>query len=99
MLVNCTGLTGAGQAASGAGAKNMRELVAQMRDIGAVDAALMDDRASILALDTAVLVPTQRDILREMTREREEEGEESRISVYALTAVGVCVGIVDHPQR
>jgi aspartate-semialdehyde dehydrogenase len=34
------------QAASGAGAKNMRELVAQMRTIGNASAALLDDPAS-----------------------------------------------------
>lgn len=43
------------QAASGAGAKNMRELVAQMGVIHAsVDPKLMDDRASILELDKSV---------------------------------------------
>lgn len=42
------------QAASGAGAKNMRELVRQMKAIGAVDPAVLDDRADILALDRAV---------------------------------------------
>ena len=42
------------QAASGAGAKNMRELVRQMQTIGAVDPAILDDRADILALDRAV---------------------------------------------
>jgi aspartate-semialdehyde dehydrogenase len=43
------------QAASGAGAKNMRELVEQMRAVGASCAPLLDDPAtSILALDRAV---------------------------------------------
>eukprot|EP00283_Hemiselmis_rufescens_P009767 CAMPEP_0173419184 /NCGR_PEP_ID=MMETSP1357-20121228/1117_1 /TAXON_ID=77926 /ORGANISM="Hemiselmis rufescens, Strain PCC563" /LENGTH=386 /DNA_ID=CAMNT_0014381787 /DNA_START=6 /DNA_END=1166 /DNA_ORIENTATION=+ len=43
------------QAASGAGAKNMRELVAQMGSIAqSVDSKLMDDRASILDLDRSV---------------------------------------------
>jgi aspartate-semialdehyde dehydrogenase len=43
------------QAASGAGAKNMRELVAQMRTLGGVSASLIDDPASsILELDRAV---------------------------------------------
>ena len=44
------------QAASGAGAKNMRELVAQMHFIGQRAAALLDDPAtSILELDRTVL--------------------------------------------
>jgi len=43
------------QAASGAGAKNMRELVAQMRLVGAAAAPLLDDPASaILDLDRRV---------------------------------------------
>jgi aspartate-semialdehyde dehydrogenase len=43
------------QAASGGGAKHMRELVAQMGAIhGSVDPKLMDDRASILQLDKSV---------------------------------------------
>jgi aspartate-semialdehyde dehydrogenase len=43
------------QAASGAGAKNMRELVAQMRALGANAGALLDDPASaILELDRNV---------------------------------------------
>ncbi len=42
------------QAASGAGAKNMRELVRQMKVIGNVDPAILDDKADILALDRAV---------------------------------------------
>ncbi len=43
------------QAASGAGAKNMRELVAQMRTLGQVSSSLIDDPASsILELDRAV---------------------------------------------
>lgn len=42
------------QAASGAGAKNMRELVRQMKAIGGVDPAILDDTADILALDRAV---------------------------------------------
>ncbi|HNX95301.1 MAG TPA: aspartate-semialdehyde dehydrogenase [Holophaga sp.] len=42
------------QAASGAGAKNMRELVRQMGAIGAIDPALQDDRGAILELDRTV---------------------------------------------
>ncbi len=42
------------QAASGAGAKNMRELVRQMAAIGAIDSALKDDKGAILELDRAV---------------------------------------------
>jgi aspartate-semialdehyde dehydrogenase len=42
------------QAASGAGAKNMRELVRQMKAIGGVDPAILSDRADILDLDQAV---------------------------------------------
>lgn len=42
------------QAASGAGAKNMRELVRQMQAIGGVAPALLEDRTDILALDRAV---------------------------------------------
>jgi len=42
------------QAASGAGAKNMRELVRQMKAAGAVDPAILEDRADILDLDRAV---------------------------------------------
>lgn len=42
------------QAASGAGAKNMRELVRQMAAIGAIDPALQDDKGAILELDRAV---------------------------------------------
>jgi aspartate-semialdehyde dehydrogenase len=42
------------QAASGAGAKNMRELVRQMAAIGAIDSALQDDKGAILELDRAV---------------------------------------------
>nr|WP_320133996.1 aspartate-semialdehyde dehydrogenase [uncultured Holophaga sp.] len=42
------------QAASGAGARNMRELVRQMKAIGAVDPSLLDDRSAILDLDRAV---------------------------------------------
>jgi len=42
------------QAASGAGAKNMRELVRQMRTLGAVDPALLEDQGPILDLDRAV---------------------------------------------
>ncbi|WP_005034132.1 aspartate-semialdehyde dehydrogenase [Holophaga foetida] len=42
------------QAASGAGARNMRELVRQMKAIGSVDAALLDDRSAILELDRTV---------------------------------------------
>lgn len=42
------------QAASGAGAKNMRELVRQMKAAGTVDPAILDDRADILDLDHAV---------------------------------------------
>ena len=42
------------QAASGAGAKNMRELVRQMKAAGAVDPAILEDRADILELDRAV---------------------------------------------
>ena len=42
------------QAASGAGARNMRELVRQMKAAGAVDPAILEDRADILDLDRAV---------------------------------------------
>ena len=42
------------QAASGAGAKHMRELVRQMRTIGAIDPVLQSDTAAILDLDNAV---------------------------------------------
>jgi aspartate-semialdehyde dehydrogenase len=42
------------QAASGAGAKNMRELVRQMAAVGAIDPALQDDKGAILDLDNAV---------------------------------------------
>jgi len=42
------------QAASGAGAKNMRELVKQMRTIGNVPDKLIEDDASILELDSVV---------------------------------------------
>ncbi len=42
------------QAASGAGAKNMRELVRQMAAIGAIDPVLLDDKGAILELDQAV---------------------------------------------
>ena len=42
------------QAASGAGAKQMRELVRQMKVIGSVEPAILDDKADILALDRAV---------------------------------------------
>ena len=42
------------QAASGAGAKNMRELVRQMAAIGAIDSTLQDDKGAILQLDRAV---------------------------------------------
>jgi aspartate-semialdehyde dehydrogenase len=42
------------QAASGAGARNMRELVRQMRAIGEVDACLLEDDLAILDLDRAV---------------------------------------------
>ena len=42
------------QAASGAGAKNMRELVRQMKAAGAVAPAILEDRANILDLDRAV---------------------------------------------
>jgi aspartate-semialdehyde dehydrogenase len=42
------------QAASGAGARNMRELVRQMRAIGSVDAALLEEQGPILDLDRAV---------------------------------------------
>jgi aspartate-semialdehyde dehydrogenase len=43
------------QAASGAGAQNMRELVKQMKALGAVDPALLEDDAAILDLDRAVM--------------------------------------------
>jgi aspartate-semialdehyde dehydrogenase len=50
------------QAASGAGAKNMRELVAQMRRIGDAARPLLDDPASaILDLDRRVLAVLQQD--------------------------------------
>ncbi len=42
------------QAASGAGAKNMRELVAQMKTIGDAAGSLLDPAASILELDRKV---------------------------------------------
>jgi aspartate-semialdehyde dehydrogenase len=42
------------QAASGAGAQNMRELVKQMKALGGVDPALLEDDAAILDLDRAV---------------------------------------------
>jgi len=42
------------QAASGAGARHMRELVRQMKAVGAVDPSILEDRADILALDRAV---------------------------------------------
>jgi aspartate-semialdehyde dehydrogenase len=42
------------QAASGAGARNMRELVRQMRAIGAVAPDLLEDQGPILDLDRAV---------------------------------------------
>lgn len=42
------------QAASGAGARNMRELVRQMRAVGAVDPGLLEDDLAILDLDRAV---------------------------------------------
>ncbi len=42
------------QAASGAGARNMRELVRQMAAIGAIDPALQSDGGAILELDRAV---------------------------------------------
>ncbi len=42
------------QAASGAGAKHMRELVRQMQTIGAIDPVLQSDTAAILDLDRAV---------------------------------------------
>jgi aspartate-semialdehyde dehydrogenase len=42
------------QAASGAGAKNMRELVRQMAQVGAIDAKLQSDDSAILDLDNAV---------------------------------------------
>jgi aspartate-semialdehyde dehydrogenase len=48
------------QAASGAGAKNMRELVAQMRQVGDAARPLLDDPASaILELDRRVLATLQ----------------------------------------
>ncbi|EKX48130.1 hypothetical protein GUITHDRAFT_106207 [Guillardia theta CCMP2712] len=49
------------QAASGAGAKNMRELVLQMEKLGAVDPALKNDRANILDLDRAITKVYQED--------------------------------------
>ena len=49
------------QAASGAGAKNMRELVAQMRELGASCGSLLDDPASsILDIDRAVTATLHR---------------------------------------
>jgi aspartate-semialdehyde dehydrogenase len=49
------------QAASGAGAKNMRELVAQMRALGASCGSLLDDPASsILDIDRAVTATLHR---------------------------------------
>jgi aspartate-semialdehyde dehydrogenase len=42
------------QAASGAGARNMRELVRQMRTIGAVPPGLLEEQGPILDLDRAV---------------------------------------------
>jgi len=42
------------QAASGAGARNMRELVRQMRTIGSVDEVLLEEQGPILDLDRAV---------------------------------------------
>jgi aspartate-semialdehyde dehydrogenase len=42
------------QAASGAGAKNMRELVRQMRAVGQVAPGLLEDQGPILDLDRAV---------------------------------------------
>ena len=42
------------QAASGAGARNMRELVRQMRAIGNVDPGLLEEQGPILDLDRAV---------------------------------------------
>ncbi|MDR3672544.1 MAG: aspartate-semialdehyde dehydrogenase [Holophaga sp.] len=42
------------QAASGAGARNMRELVKQMRAIGDVEPALLEEQGPILDLDQAV---------------------------------------------
>ncbi len=42
------------QAASGAGAKNMRELVKQMRAIGNVDASMLESDSAILDLDRKV---------------------------------------------
>jgi len=49
------------QAASGAGAKNMRELVAQMRALGASCGSLLDDPASsILDIDRAVTTTLHR---------------------------------------
>jgi aspartate-semialdehyde dehydrogenase len=47
------------QAASGAGAKNMRELVRQMRAIGGVDACLLEEQGPILELDRAVSATLQ----------------------------------------
>jgi aspartate-semialdehyde dehydrogenase len=64
MLMGLGGLFAAGwvewmtsmtyQAASGAGAKNMRELVRQMAAVGAIDPKLQDDKGAILDLDRAV---------------------------------------------
>jgi len=42
------------QAASGAGAQNMRELVRQMRALGGVEPALLEDDSAILELDRTV---------------------------------------------
>lgn len=42
------------QAASGAGAKNMRELVRQMAAVGTIDPTLQDDSGAVLDLDNAV---------------------------------------------
>ena len=42
------------QAASGAGARNMRELVRQMRAVGDVEAGLLEEQGPILDLDRAV---------------------------------------------
>ena len=74
------------QAASGAGARNMRELVAQMRAIGDDAAALLDDPASsALEIDRQVRASLDGEVRQKIhaVGNREEPRDERRRGHYA----------------
>jgi len=74
------------QAASGSGAKNMRELVAQMKSIGSSAASMIDDPASaILEIDRKVI-----DVMR---------GSDFPVANFGVPLAGSLIPWIDSPME